>query len=121
MRRYRIGKPVVVIGGKYKGKTGQYLGNIGKVRCTVLLKAHPMNPINIQKSSICPVDRVEVLDLTNDNSHIIAMEEPISLSWEVLGDKWKLLDLSLHLVKTQGILKQEWFHGKHILELNKSF
>ena len=30
-----------------------------------------------------------------------------------------MLELGLHLVNTQQILKQEWFHGKHILESNK--
>ena len=88
--------------------------------CAVVMQGPSMSIINIRKSSIHPVDRVEVPDLTNANSHIIVQDKPISLSLVRLLDKQNLLELSIHLYNTQEILKQEWFHGKHILESNKA-
>ena len=78
MRRYKVGNPVVVIGGKYKGKTGHYLGKIGKVMCTMEIQGYPMNGIVIWKTSICPVDKVKVFDLTKHNSHKIAIDQPLA-------------------------------------------
>ena len=115
-----MGNPVVVIGGKYKGKTGQYFGKVGKVMCAVVMQGPPMSIINIRKSSIRPVDRVGVPDQTNDNSHIIVKDDLSSLSLAKLEDRQNLLDLTIHLCETHEILKEEWFCGKHILESNEA-
>ena len=120
MRRYKVGNPVVVIGGKYKGKTGQYFGKVGKVMCAVVIQGPPMSIINIRKSSIRPVDRVGVPDQTNHNSHIIVNDNLSSLSLAQMEGRQNLLDLTIHLCKTQEILKEEWFRGKHILESNEA-
>ena len=88
--------------------------------CAMVIHGPPMSTINIWKSSIRPVDGVEVPDLTNDNSRIIVQDKPISLSLACLEDKQNLLELTNHLFNTQEILKEECFHGKHVLESNKA-
>ena len=88
--------------------------------CAVVIQGPLMSIINIQNSSICPVDRVEVPDLTNDSSHITDQEELSILSLARLEDKQNLLELTIHLCNTQEILEQEWFRGKHILKSNKA-
>ena len=112
--------PVVIIGGKYKGKTGTYFGKVGKVMCAVVIQGPPMSIINIRKSSIHPVDRVGVSDQTNDNPHIIVEDDLSSLSLARLEDKQNLLELTIHVCSTQEILKEEWFRGKHFLESNEA-
>ena len=80
--------------------------------CTMELEGYPIKNFNIWKTSICPVDKVEVVDLTNDNSFVRAEDRNFGLSLVGLEDTRNLQELIIYLKSTHKILQKEWFHGK---------